>query len=121
MKNHIITWALSVLSAGIIGAAWVYTHPAPRVVTVDLKALFDDEARAFANKARTGTPDEQAAALSQVKMRGEEIELAIDRLAQECRCAVLNSAAIAKLPPNPTDAGIPDMTGRVRQMLAGGK
>ncbi|MDP1573089.1 MAG: hypothetical protein Q8M09_08190 [Pseudomonadota bacterium] len=120
MKAHIITWALSVLAACIIGAAWVYTHPSPRVVTVDLKSLFDDEARAFANKAR-GTPEEQVAALSQVKKRGEEIESAIDRLAQECRCAVLNSAAIAKLPPNPTDAGIPDMTGRVRQMLAGGK
>jgi hypothetical protein len=43
------------------------------------------------------------------------VEGAVSRAAKECGCTVLNSAAILKLPEG--DAGIQDLTGRVRVLL----
>lgn len=118
MKGHIVTWALSVLSACILGAAWIYTHPTPKMALVDIKTLFDEEARAFVAKAQEGSPGDQAAILEKVRQRTQLIERSIQQLSSECRCAVVNSAAVVRLPPNARDAGILDMTGRVREMLA---
>lgn len=118
MKSHIVTWAVSVVSACMIGAAWIQTHPMPKMVLVDIKTLFDEEARDFVSKAQGGSQNDQAAILEKVQQRTKLIEHSIQQLSAECRCAVVNSAAVVQLPPTARDAGIHDMTWRVREMLA---
>jgi hypothetical protein len=118
-RAHIVTWALSVLSACIIAAAWIKTHPAPRMVRVDMGSLFDDQKKALSARIKPGMSEqEQKALLQSATDYAAGIEASIDAVARECGCAVLNSAAILRLPDSAA-AGIPDMTARVRELVAG--
>ena len=116
MKTCIITWAVSVLSACIIAAAWIHTHPPVRLARVDIKTLVDEYSKTLTDKAKPGMAEaEQVALLKAAADYGAAVEGAVSRVARECGCAVLNSAAILKLPEG--EAGIPDLTGRVRVFL----
>ncbi|MBK6616904.1 MAG: hypothetical protein IPG31_00495 [Nitrosomonas sp.] len=110
MKNHILTWALSVLSAAIIGAAWIHTHPVQKFVTVDLTSLFNESAAAFAQRK-----DESA--LMEAQAQAIRIDMALQQLANSCGCFVLNSASIAKRPDGANQKNILDMTDWVRSHL----
>lgn len=116
MKNYIITWAVSVLAACVIGAAWIHTHPPVRLARVDIKTLLDEYSKTLTEKANPGMSEaEQLALLKAAADYGLAVEGAVSRVAKECGCAVLNSAAILKLPEG--EVGIPDLTGRLRVLL----
>lgn len=121
MKGHVITWVLSVLSACIVGAAWIHTHPAPRIVRVDMGSLFDEQKKALVGRIKPGMSEQEQKALFQSATDyADRVEGALTTLATECGCAVLNSAALLRT----SDAGaftIPDMTWRVRELLVGRK
>ncbi len=122
MRSHVITWAASVVSACIIGAAWIYTHPSPRMVRVDMGILFDEQKKALAERIKPGMSDQEQKALFQSATDyANRVEGALATLAKECGCAVVNSAAILRLPEGGGTAGIPDMTGRVRELAAGSR
>lgn len=121
MKGYIITWAASVLSAGIIGAAWNYTHPAPRMVRVNLTDIVAEHTKQLESKIKTSTTDEEKQAVLQLATSyGKRLDGAIATLAHECRCAVLNDAAILRVSGD-GEIGIPDMSWRVKDLLATGK
>lgn len=119
MKAHIITWALSVLSACIIGAAWIYTHPSPKLVQVNLRALVEDEAKRLVSAITPNTPkEEQEKAIKAASMLGGKVDAAVGQLSRECGCVIINSGAIVAQPGNATTAAIPDMTGRVKELMS---
>lgn len=117
MKAHIITWAVSVLSAAVLGGAWLYTHPAPRIVRVDMGGMFEEQKKSLAEKIKPGMSEQEQKALFQ--SAGEyagRVEAALTALSKECGCAVMNSAAILRL-PEANATGIPDLTSRLRELV----
>lgn len=122
MKANIITWALSVAAACIIGGAWIYTHPQPRIARVDMSALFSDQKAAFDKMLKPGmTEQEQQAVLGAAKNYAARLNRAMVRIAAECKCAVFNSDAILEMPKEADLSGIPDYTARARQLIEAAK
>ena len=118
MKANIITWALSVVAACIIGGAWVYTHPQPRIARVDMNALFADQKASFQKMLKPGMTDqEQAAVLETAKKYAVHLNQAVKQISAECRCAVLNSDALLEMPNDASLSGIHDYTARARQII----
>lgn len=108
MKGFVITWVLSVLASFIIGSAWIYTHPFPRFVTVDVASLFNESAAAFTRRQDEST-------LLEAQAQAIRIDIALQQLADYCRCPVLNAASLVKKPSSAADGtSIPDMTEWVR-------
>lgn len=121
MRGHLITWAASVLSACIVGAAWIHTHPSPRMVRVDVGSLFDEQKKSLAERIKPGMSEQEQKALFQAATDyASRVDDAMAAIAKECGCAVLNSAAILRLPDGGA-SGIPDMTGRARELVAASK
>lgn len=118
MKAHLITWFLSVAAASIIGGAWLYTHPQPRLARVDMKALFTDQKAVFDKMLKPDmTQEEQQAVIMAAKTYSAHLNQALVTLSAECNCAILNSDAILEMPKNTSGTGIPDMTARARQLI----
>jgi hypothetical protein len=116
LKANIITWALSVLSACIVGAAWIHTHPSLSFVAVDVNALVKAETGLLAKAVKPdATKEQQEAAIRRASEFGKKLDDAIAQLAAECGCVVINAAAIVAQPGRKS---VPDATERVRQMLA---
>lgn len=117
LRGHILTWAASVVSACIVGAAWVYTNPPVSFVAVDVNALVKTETELLAKIVKQdATKEQQEAAIRRASEFGRRLDDAIARLAAECGCVVINTAAIvAQSGRKP----VPDATERVRRMLAG--
>ncbi|MBX3630297.1 MAG: hypothetical protein KF908_10415 [Nitrosomonas sp.] len=113
MRAHIITWLLSVVSAVIVGVAWVYTHPVPKLVQVDLVSLFQETAAEFASR-------QDESVTQDVQRQAVRIDMALQQLADTCQCDVINSAAIVKRPGKAhMNNSIPDMTAWVRDHING--
>ncbi len=119
LKGHITTWALSVASACLVGWAWVYTHPAPKLAAVNIQALVNAHTQALTAAIRPDTPrDEQEAAIRRAAEFGQRLDAALASAAKECDCAIINAAAIVAMPA--TARPIPDITERVRAHLQAG-
>ena len=121
MKAHVITWVASVLATSILGAAWLHTHPGTRLARVDVGCLFDEQKKSLAARIKPGMSEvEQKALYQSAADYARRVDGALVAVASECGCALMNSAAILRLPEG-KDTGIPDLTDRARQLLAGGK
>lgn len=97
---------------------WTKSH-VPRFVKVDLFTLFEEQKSELEKAIKPGmTKDEQSELLGAATAQMTRMDAALAQLTAECDCAILNAAAIAKLPEG-SDAGVPDMTDRVRLLLAG--
>lgn len=114
---HFITWLASVATASIIGYVWVSQHPAPKFARVDVAGLYEEQKRELAARLKPGmTEEEQRAILQMAADYGKRVDEALGVLAEECGCAVLNSAAIVRLPEG-NEVGVRDLTGRLREFL----
>jgi hypothetical protein len=108
---------LSVFVSCAIGYSWLRTHPSPRLVRVDVGSLFEEQKKTLAARLKPGmTDDEQKAVFLLATDFGQQVDAALNTVASECKCAVLNSAAIVHLPADES-SGIPDMTWRLLQLL----
>ena len=118
LKTAILTWSLSLLAAGILAAAWIHTHPTPRFVLVDVNRLVREEtaAQATALKAENERTQQEAAIRRAAKF-GQRLDQAMSQLAEECRCIVINRAAIVAQPGTPL---LQDATARVKTLLTDG-
>ena len=113
----LVTGLLSVLVSCAIGLMWVRTHPAPRMVRVDVGSLYEEQKKALSARLKPGmTEEEQKAIFKAATDYGKRVDEALSSAARECQCAVLNTAAIVRLPDS-GESGIPDATDRVRQIL----
>ena len=113
----LITGLLSVLVSCAIGLMWVRSHPAPRMVRVDVGSLYEEQKKTLSARLKPGmTEEEQKAIFKAATDYGTRVDEALSSAARECQCAVLNTAAIVRLPDS-GESGIPDATDRVRQIL----
>lgn len=113
----LVTGLLSVLVSCAIGLMWVRSHPAPRMVRVDVGSLYEEQKKALSARLKPGmTEEEQKAIFKAATDYGKRVDEALSSAARECQCAVLNTAAIVRLPDS-GESGIPDATDRVRQIL----
>ena len=118
-RESLVVWLASVVTVGAMGAGWIHTHPAPRIAKVNLGSLYEDQKKVLVAKLKPGMTDaEQQAVFQSATDYGRRVDDVLVGAAQDCRCAILNSAAIVQLPAG-SDAGIPDLTERVRAALAG--
>lgn len=119
MKGHIITWALSVASACLVGWAWVYTHPTPKLAAVNIQSIVQEHTQALTAAIKPDTPkEEQEAAIRRAAEFGQRLDAALAVTAKECGCAIVNAAAIVAMPSAPQP--IADITERVRARLQPG-
>ncbi len=108
---------VSVLVSCSIGYAWLRANPSPRLVRVDVGSLFEEQKKTLAAKLKPGmSEDEQKAIFLAAADYGKQVDEALSTIANECRCGILNTAALVRVPET-TDTGIPDATDRVRQIL----
>lgn len=115
-KGHLYTWFFSVLCATIVGWAWVYTHPAPRYAKIDIKSLVTQETLKLSSQVRPNlSQNDQEKLLADASKIGERVDKAISQVAQECKCIILNSAAVLG---GTEKYKIPDLTNRARQILS---
>ncbi|GLW61541.1 hypothetical protein Hthe01_18900 [Hydrogenophilus thermoluteolus] len=118
MREHVITWALSVISSCIVGAAWIYTHPVPRpetIAVVDLNALLSEEVAKIDREIKPDmTPQEKEQVAGKVSMMTKRIEDATKALAAECGCVVVNAAAVVAN----GSRNVRDMTWRARELAS---
>ena len=113
----LVTGLLSVLVSCALGLMWVRSHPAPRMVRVDVGSLYEEQKKTLSARLKPGmTADEQKAIFKAATDYGKRVDEALSSAARECQCAVLNTAAIVRLPDS-GESGIPDATDRVRQIL----
>lgn len=115
LDGYVMTWLLSVASAALMGWAWVQAHPAPKFVAIDLNSLVKSETSRLVDAMKSGaTKEQQASAIRRASDFGAKLDSAIARLADECGCVVVNSAAIVAQPRKRT---IQDATSRVAKLL----
>ena len=108
---------LSVFTACAIGYSWLRVHPSPRMVCVDVGSLFEEQKKTLVARLKPGmTEDEQKALFKVAADYGKQIDVALSTLANECKCAVLNSVVLVRMPES-AETGIEDATDRVRQLL----
>ena len=113
----LVTGLLSVLVSCAIGLMWVRSHPVPRMVRVDVGSLYEEQKKTLSARLKPGmTEEEQKAIFKAATDYGKRVDEALSSAARECQCAVLNTAAIVRLPDS-GESGIPDVTDRVRQIL----
>jgi len=87
------------------------------MVRVDVGSLYEEQKKTLSARLKPGmTEEEQKAIFKAATDYGKRVDEALSSAAQECRCAVLNTAAIVRLPDS-GESGIPDATDRVRQIL----
>jgi hypothetical protein len=109
---------LSIVISCAIGYFWLHAHPSPRLVRVDVGSLFEEQKKLLASRIKPGMSEEEQKAIFQVAADyGRRVDDALSTIANECRCGVLNSAALVRMPEG-AETGIADVTERVRQLLA---
>ena len=117
LSRLLVTGLLSVLVSCAIGLMWVRSHPVPRMVRVDVGSLYEEQKKTLSARLKPGmTEEEQKAIFKAATDYGTRVDEALSSAARECQCAVLNTAAIVRLPDS-GESGIPDATDRVRQIL----
>lgn len=109
---------VSVFVSCSVGYAWLRANPSPRLVRVDVGSLFEEQKKTLAAKLKPGmSEDDQKAIFLAAADYGKKVDEALSTIANECRCSVLNTAALVRM-PEIAETGIPDATDRVRQILA---
>jgi hypothetical protein len=87
------------------------------MVRVDVGSLYEEQKKTLSARLKPGmTEEEQKAIFKAATDYGKRVDEALSSAARECQCAVLNTAAIVRLPDS-GESGIPDVTDRVRQIL----
>jgi hypothetical protein len=116
-RTALLTGALTlVLGAGLV-ASWLHFRPLeiPRFARVNIGALVAQQQQSLVERVKPGMEaTEQARLFEDAKAFGLRLDAALDQVAQECQCALINSAALLKASPV---AAIPDWSARVAEIV----
>ncbi|HAY27531.1 MAG TPA: hypothetical protein PK440_19800 [Candidatus Accumulibacter phosphatis] len=107
----------TLLAGAALAVAWLHVRSLeiPRLARVDIGSLVARQQQALGQRVQPGmTVDEQARLFEEAKTFGVQLDAALDQVAQECRCALLNSAALVKAS---SAVAIPDLTARVAELV----
>lgn len=117
MKAHFLTGVITLMIGAVLLAIVLHQYllEIPRLARVDVGRLVAQQQQALVQKIKPGLDaQEQAKLFEEAKAFGARLDGALDQVSQECRCALINTAALLKT----TDSRIPDLTEKVA-MVAG--
>jgi len=87
----------------------------PRFARVNIGALVAQQQQSLVERVKPGMDaTEQARLFEDAKGFGLRLDAALDQVAQECQCALINSAALLKAS---SAAAIPDLSARVAEFV----
>ena len=114
---HITTGviAATVSIASIVG--WQYFHPAAPIAKVDIIGIVTTQQKSLAAQLKPGMDEKARAALiDQASRFGKQLDAALAQAADECQCALINSAAIVRDAPSGVTR---DYSARVAELAQG--
>jgi hypothetical protein len=115
LKPHVLTGAVTLAIGAGLAAVWLHQNPLgiPRLAKVDIGRLVAHQQQSLVQRIKPGLDaQEQTKLFEEAKAFGMRLDGALDQVSRECRCALINTAALLKT----SDAGIPDMTERIAQV-----
>ena len=113
-KEDYMTMILSIAISFGGFFAWQKTHPPAQFVRVDVDSVVNSGKVALEKQIGPNMTDEQKAAIVvKIKKYSSGIDQALKSISTSCKCAILNSNALVKLPENGMD-NVKDMTGYVQ-------
>jgi len=119
MRAHITTGAVAVTLAIGSVAGWHYFHPSDPVAKVDIIGIVSAQQKSLAAKLKPGMDEKaQAALIDQASRFGKQLDSALAQVASECRCTLLNSAAVVRDAPS---GALRDYTQRVAELAQDNK
>jgi hypothetical protein len=116
-RTALFTGALTLLLGAGIVASWLHFRPLeiPRFARVNIGALVAQQQQSLVERVKPGMDaTEQARLFEDAKGFGLRLDAALDQVAQECQCALINSAALLKAS---SAAAIPDWSARVAEIV----
>ena len=115
---HFITGTVAATTAIAFMAGWQHFHPAPMMAKVDIIGIVTSQQKILAAQMKPGMDQKaQAEIIESASRFGKNLDVALTRVASECKCTIINSAAIIKDSPSTTY----DYTQRVRELALSDK
>jgi len=115
---HFVTGAVAATTAIAVMAGWQHFHPAPMMAKVDIIGIVTSQQKILAAQMKPGMDQKaQAEIIDSASRFGKNLDVALTQVANECKCTLINSAAIIKDSPSTTY----DYTQRVRQLALNDK
>lgn len=110
---HFVTGTVAATAAIVAMAGWQHFHPAPMMAKVDIIGIVTAQQKSLAAQMKPGMDQKaQAEIIESASRFGKNLDVALTQVASECKCTLINSAAIIKDSPGTTY----DYTQRVRQL-----
>ena len=110
---HFITGTVAATAAIVAMAGWQHFHPAPMMAKVDIIGIVTSQQKKLAAQMKPGMDQKaQAEIIESASRFGKKLDVALTQVASECKCTIINSAAIIKDSPSTTY----DYTQRVREL-----
>jgi len=114
LRTHITTGTLAAALAIGSVAGWHYCHPSGPVAKVDIIGIVSAQQKSLAAKLKPGMDEkDQAALIDQATRFGKQLDAALAQVVSECRCTLINSAAIVRDAPS---GALRDYTRRVTEL-----
>lgn len=116
-KAHVATGVLTLAAGSIALAVWwgVERERSPRLGRVDIGQIVAKQQKSLVDRVKPGIDaQEQGRIFEEAKAFGNRLDAALEQASHECRCALMNSAALLKA----AHAGIPDLTDRVETLAS---
>lgn len=117
--SHIVTGTVSAVVAIAIIAGWQHFHPAPLMAKVDIIGIVTSQQKSLAAQMKPGMDQKaQAEIIDSAARFGKQLDVALTQVSNECKCTLINAAAIIKDAP----AGATrDYTQRISDLALGKK
>ena len=116
-KAQVATGALTLAAGSIALVLWwsVEWDRFPRLGRVDIGQIVAKQQKSLVERVKPGIDaQEQGRIFEEAKAFGNRLDAALEQTSLECRCALMNSAALLKA----AHAGIPDLTERVEALAS---
>lgn len=114
IRAQIITGIVAVTTAVGISIAWHHYRPYPRLAKVDILGIVTAKQKELSEKVKPGMDEiMQKKLIDEASGFGAQLGVALNRVADECQCTIINSAAIVQESPSRT---ILDLTQRVSEL-----
>ena len=115
---HLTTGVVSATVTIAVLAGWQHFHPAPAMAKVDIIGIVTSQQKRLAAQMKPGMDQTaQTEIIESASRFGKQLDAALTQVASECRCTLINSAAIIKDSPGATY----DYTQRVTELALGKK
>ena len=115
---HFVTGTIAATAAIAFMAGWQHYHPAPMMAKVDIIGIVTAQQKNLAAQMKPGMDQKaQAEIIESASRFGKRLDVALTQVASECKCTIINSAAIIKDSPSSTY----DYTQRVRELVLSDK